>query len=177
MRRFMISTAHQILSGWSNKEEWKERATLQACEGGELHTGFWRGDLRERYHLEDLSVDGIVTIKWILKKWNSGALTSLLWLRIGTEDGLLWMRLWTFEIHKIQGIFWLSEELLASQERLYSMGLVSHLFSWLVRLDYSIICCKRLLSWRDTNFKVTEAEVFIVSLQFVGSFWFFIVMS
>jgi hypothetical protein len=23
-----------------------------------VHTGFWSGDLRERFHLEDLSVDG-----------------------------------------------------------------------------------------------------------------------
>jgi hypothetical protein len=25
---------------------------------GEVHTGFWWGDLRERYHLEDPGVDG-----------------------------------------------------------------------------------------------------------------------
>jgi hypothetical protein len=30
---------------------------------GEVHTGLWSGDLRERYHLEDLSVDGEGNIK------------------------------------------------------------------------------------------------------------------
>jgi len=27
-------------------------------ETGEVHTGFWQGDLRERENLEDLDVDG-----------------------------------------------------------------------------------------------------------------------
>jgi len=46
----------------------------QACEAGELHTGFWRGDMKERDHLEDLRVDGMVTLKWIFRKWDGGAL-------------------------------------------------------------------------------------------------------
>ena len=54
------------------------------------YTGFWWGNLRERDHLEDLSVDGMVTLKWIFKKWDGGTLTILLWF--GTGDGLLWMR-------------------------------------------------------------------------------------
>jgi hypothetical protein len=29
-----------------------------AWETGEVHTGFWYGDLREREHSEDLDVDG-----------------------------------------------------------------------------------------------------------------------
>ena len=35
---------------------------------GEVHTGFWWGDLRERNHLEDPVVDGRIILKWIFKK-------------------------------------------------------------------------------------------------------------
>jgi hypothetical protein len=35
---------------------------------GELHTGFWWGDLKEEDHLEDLCVDGSIIVKWIFMK-------------------------------------------------------------------------------------------------------------
>jgi len=41
-------------------------------ETGKVHTGFWRGDLREKDHLEDLGIDGRVILKWIFKKWDGG---------------------------------------------------------------------------------------------------------
>jgi len=32
---------------------------------GEVHTGFWWGDLREGDHMEDLDVEGTIILKWI----------------------------------------------------------------------------------------------------------------
>jgi hypothetical protein len=36
--------------------------------GGELHAGFWWGNLKERDHLEDLGIDRRIILKWIFKK-------------------------------------------------------------------------------------------------------------
>ena len=51
---------------------------------------------------------------------------SLFWPWIGTDDGRLWVRWWTLGLRKIGGICWLAEDLLASQEVLYCMELVSY---------------------------------------------------
>jgi hypothetical protein len=34
--------------------------------------------------LKDLGVDGIIILKWMLKKWNGEAGPGLIWLRIET---------------------------------------------------------------------------------------------
>jgi hypothetical protein len=39
---------------------------------GEVHTGLWCGNLRERDHLEDLDVDGEVILMWVFEKWDDG---------------------------------------------------------------------------------------------------------
>jgi len=39
-----------------------------ASEIGELHTGFWWGNLRGKDHLEDISIDGRIILKWTFKK-------------------------------------------------------------------------------------------------------------
>jgi hypothetical protein len=39
---------------------------------GEVFTGFWWGNLRERDHLEDPGVDGVIILRWILRNWDVG---------------------------------------------------------------------------------------------------------
>ena len=55
--------------------------------------------------------------------WGWGAWTRSIWLRTGTDGWLLWMRQWTFGLHKMRVIAWVAEVLLASQEGLCSMEL------------------------------------------------------
>ena len=40
-----------------------------------MHTGFWRGPLKEREHLENLGVDMRI-LKWALKKYSWRAWTD-----------------------------------------------------------------------------------------------------
>jgi hypothetical protein len=54
-----------------------------------VYTGFWWGSLRERDHLEGLSVDGRIILKWIFRKWNEGAWIGMISPRIGTGVGHL----------------------------------------------------------------------------------------
>jgi hypothetical protein len=35
-----------------------------------VHTEYWCGNLRERKHLEDTVVDGMIILEWIFKKWD-----------------------------------------------------------------------------------------------------------
>jgi hypothetical protein len=60
-----------------------------ACStnGGEVHTGFWFGNLRERDHLGDPGIDGRINIKMDLWGMDVGAWTGLIWLRIETVGG------------------------------------------------------------------------------------------
>jgi len=49
--------------------------------------GFWWGSVKEKFHLEDPVVDGRIILKWIFRKWDVGAWTGLVWLRIGAGGG------------------------------------------------------------------------------------------
>jgi len=56
---------------------------------GEVYTGFWRGNLRERDHLEEPGVDGRIILRWIFWKWDVGVWTGSNWLRIEKGGGHL----------------------------------------------------------------------------------------
>ena len=47
--------------------EWKAGRVTHVAKNI-VHTGFWLGNLRERYHLKDLSVDGRIILKWIFEE-------------------------------------------------------------------------------------------------------------
>ena len=50
---------------------------------GEVYTGFWWGNLRERDNLEDPGVGGRIILRRIFGKWDGGAWTGSSWLRTG----------------------------------------------------------------------------------------------
>ena len=41
-----------------------------------MYTGFWRGNVKERIHLEDLDLDGRITLRQIFMKWDVVARTG-----------------------------------------------------------------------------------------------------
>ena len=100
-------------------EKWDGRGMWHVW-GKEVYIGFWWGDLTESDNVEDLVMDGRIILKLIFKKWDGNAWTGLVWLRIGTGGGRLWVRELTLGSHKLRGICWLVEDLLASEEELCS---------------------------------------------------------
>jgi hypothetical protein len=50
---------------------------------------FYLGNLKGRDHLEDLSVDWNIILKWILENKCGKVWTGFSWFRIGTNGGLL----------------------------------------------------------------------------------------
>jgi len=39
--------------------------------------------------LEDSGVDERIMLRWIFREWDKGAWTGVIWLRTGTDGGLL----------------------------------------------------------------------------------------
>jgi hypothetical protein len=54
-----------------------------------MHTRFWWEGREEIDYLEDLGVDGRMALWWIFRKWDGEAGTVLIWVRLGTCEGLL----------------------------------------------------------------------------------------
>jgi hypothetical protein len=68
-RSFMVCTLRQVSGDQIKKNE---MVGASGVYGGEVHTGYWCGNLRERDHLEDLGVDGRIILKLIFRiGWES----------------------------------------------------------------------------------------------------------
>jgi hypothetical protein len=55
---------------------------------GEVCTGFWLSNLRERDHWGDPDVDGRIILRLIFRKWDVGVWTGSNWLRMGSGGGI-----------------------------------------------------------------------------------------
>jgi hypothetical protein len=58
----------------------------RACS---TYTRFWWRNPRERDHLEDPGIDGMIILRWTFRKWDVRVWTGSNGLRIGTVDGHL----------------------------------------------------------------------------------------
>jgi len=54
---------------------------------GEVHTGFWWGNLRERGHWEDPAVDGRIILRWIFRKWDG---VDMDWIELAQDRDRWW---------------------------------------------------------------------------------------
>ena len=62
---------------------------MQRVQGrGEVYTGFWWRNLKERDQWGDPDVDGRIILRWIFGKWE-GVETGWSWLTIGTDGAHL----------------------------------------------------------------------------------------
>jgi hypothetical protein len=54
-----------------------------------MHIGYWWESQKERDHWEDQDVDGWTILKWILERSDGMVGIGSIWLRIGTDGGLM----------------------------------------------------------------------------------------
>ena len=66
-----------------------------ACSTYGERRGVYRvlvGKPEAKSHLEDPVLDRRIILRWIYKKWDVGAWTRSIWLRLGTGGGVLCIR-------------------------------------------------------------------------------------
>ena len=76
-------------------------------------------------NLKDRRVDGNTILNWICQKLIGKVCTEFICINIRTSGQLLWMRYWTYAFHRMWGISWHAEELLASEAEICSTELVT----------------------------------------------------
>ena len=91
---------------------------------------------------------GTLSHKWgiILKRIFKKLVVSMDWIDVGQGTDMwqaVWTRRWTFGFLKMPGIYWLSEQLLASEEGLFSKEVVRYVVS-----DLGVMCSWEIrFSW------------------------------
>jgi hypothetical protein len=80
MRSFMMCNPHAVLFG--EQSENNEMGGAYSTYGGEVYTGCWWGNVRERDHLEHPRVNRRIILSWTLMEWNVESRTGSMWLMI-----------------------------------------------------------------------------------------------
>jgi hypothetical protein len=62
-------------------------AHVAQMERGEVCTGFWWGNLRERDHWGVPGVDGRIILRWIFRKWGRGGMD---WIGLAQDRSRWW---------------------------------------------------------------------------------------
>ena len=129
MRYFMIYLLTKVKYGGHTKLKGVKEESGTCKVRRNMYVGF----LREGDHLDKIVVDG--TIKWMLQKLDAREWTGLIWLRTGTSGGLFGNDNEP-AVYNMLLISVVAEGLLAYQEGLFSMSLVTQFVTCLLQVPY-----------------------------------------
>jgi hypothetical protein len=94
-----------------------------------VRTSLWRKNLRKFYHLEDICIYRRIMLKRVLKKLVCRMWTTLIWINVGTNCGLLWTRRWTSRFQKCNEFFFFPQKNLLH-------GVIGNTAQWSNRISY-----------------------------------------
>ena len=87
MRKTATAVKNPLYTYIKSRMGWMEYVACMEDRRGAYRVSV--GNLRERNHIEDISVDGRIKLKRIMMKWDEGVWNGLIWLRIGTGGWFL----------------------------------------------------------------------------------------